>query len=34
MTPIHFDLTDHRGMDELVEHNLGRLLEPAAEEVE
>ena len=34
VTPIHFDLTDHRGMDELVEHNLGRLLEPAAEEVE
>ena len=34
VTPIHFDLTDHRGMDELAAHNLGRLLEPAAEEVE
>jgi len=34
VTPIHFDLTDRSGMDALVEHNLGRLLEPAAEEVE
>jgi 5'-nucleotidase len=34
VTPIHFDLTDRRGMDALAEHNLGRLLEPAAEEVE
>ena len=34
VTPIHFDLTDRRGMDALVEHDLGRLLEPAAEEVE
>jgi 5'-nucleotidase len=34
VTPIHFDLTDRRGMDALAEHDLGRLLEPAAEEVE
>jgi 5'-nucleotidase len=34
VTPIHFDLTDRRGMDALVEHDLSRLLRPAAEEVE
>jgi 5'-nucleotidase len=34
VTPIHFDLTDRSGMDALVEHDLARLLEPAAEEVE
>jgi 5'-nucleotidase len=34
VTPIHFDLTDRRGMDALAQHDLGRLLEPAAEEVE
>ena len=34
VTPIHFDLTDRRGMDALAEHDLARLLEPAAEEVE
>ena len=34
VTPLHFDLTDAAGMDALERHNLGRLLEPAAEEVE
>jgi 5'/3'-nucleotidase len=34
VTPIHFDLTDRNGMDALAEHDLARLLEPAAEEVE
>jgi 5'-nucleotidase len=34
VTPIHFDLTDRHGMNALVEHDLGRLLAPAAEEVE
>jgi 5'-nucleotidase len=34
VTPIHFDLTDRHGMNALVEHDLGRLLQPAAEEVE
>ena len=34
MTPLHFDLTDRDGMDALELHDLARLLEPAAEEVE
>jgi 5'-nucleotidase len=34
VTPIHFDLTDRSGMDALVEYDLARLVEPAAEEVE
>jgi 5'-nucleotidase len=34
VTPLHFDLTDASGMDALERHDLGRLLEPAAEEVE
>ncbi|HEV2062537.1 MAG TPA: 5'/3'-nucleotidase SurE [Solirubrobacteraceae bacterium] len=34
VTPLHFDLTDRRGMDALDLHDLARLLEPAAEELE
>jgi len=34
VTPLHFDLTDAAGMDALERHDLGRLLAPAAEEVE
>jgi 5'-nucleotidase len=34
VTPLHFDLTDTTGMDALELHDLSRLLEPAAEEVE
>ena len=34
VTPLHFDLTDTGGMDALALHDLSRLLEPAAEEVE
>ncbi|MDQ3741572.1 MAG: 5'/3'-nucleotidase SurE, partial [Actinomycetota bacterium] len=34
VTPLHFDLTDRRGMDALELHDLARLLQPAAEEVE
>ncbi len=34
VTPLHFDLTDAAGMDALERHDLGRLLEPAAREVE
>ena len=34
VTPLHFDLTDAAGMDALDRHDLGRLLAPAAEEVE
>ncbi|MDQ3721550.1 MAG: 5'/3'-nucleotidase SurE [Actinomycetota bacterium] len=34
VTPLHFDLTDAAGMDALARHDLGRLLAPAAEEVE
>src|SRR3712207_259391 len=34
VTPLHFDLTDTRGMDALELHDLSRLLQPAAEEVE
>jgi 5'-nucleotidase len=34
VTPVHLDLTDRRGMNALARHDLQRLLEPAAEEVE
>ncbi|MDX6640465.1 MAG: 5/3-nucleotidase [Solirubrobacteraceae bacterium] len=34
VTPIHFDLTDMRGIDALAKRDLARLLEPAVEEVE
>ena len=34
VTPLHFDLTDTTGMSALERHDLARLLEPAAEEVE
>jgi len=34
VTPIHFDLTDVRGLDALAKHDLQRLLAPAADEVE
>jgi 5'-nucleotidase len=34
VTPLHFDLTDVRGMDALERYDLARLLEPAAREVE
>ena len=34
VTPLHFDLTDTGGMDALELHDLSRLLQPAAEEVE
>jgi 5'-nucleotidase len=34
VTPLHFDLTDAAGMDALARHDLGRLLQPAAREVE
>jgi 5'-nucleotidase len=34
VTPLHFDLTDIAGMDALERHDLGRLLEPAAREVD
>ena len=32
VTPVHFDLTDVRGIDALERHDLERLLRPAAEE--
>ena len=34
VTPLHFDLTDAAGMNALEHHDLGRLLEPAAREVD
>ncbi|MGH2943719.1 MAG: 5'/3'-nucleotidase SurE [Solirubrobacteraceae bacterium] len=34
VTPLHFDLTDAGGLDALERHDLGRLLAPAAREVE
>jgi 5'-nucleotidase len=34
VTPLHFDLTDAAGMDALERQDLGRLLQPAAREVE
>src|SRR3954468_17140144 len=33
VTPIHFDLTDLRGLDALSKHDLARLVAPAAEDV-
>jgi 5'-nucleotidase len=34
VTPIHFDLTDHQGIDALRSHDLARLIAPAAREIE
>jgi 5'-nucleotidase len=34
VTPIHFDLTDREGLTALQRHDLARLIEPAASEVE
>jgi 5'-nucleotidase len=34
VTPLHFDLLDRAGMDALDLHDLARLLQPAAEELE
>jgi 5'-nucleotidase len=34
VTPIHFDLTDRAGIDALEQHDLARLIAPAAREVE
>ena len=34
VTPLHFDLTDTAGVEALAEFDLGRLLRPAAQEVE
>ena len=33
VTPLHFDLTDEAGVEELAGFDLGRLLRPAAREV-
>jgi 5'-nucleotidase len=33
VTPIHFDLTDHDGLDALQRYNLAKLLAPAAEHI-
>jgi 5'/3'-nucleotidase len=34
VTPIHFNLTDHNGLEALQRYDLARLIEPAAREVE
>ena len=34
VTPIHFDLTDHEGIDALRAHDLARLIAPAASEID
>jgi 5'-nucleotidase len=34
VTPLHFDLTDHEGLSALERYDLGRLIAPAASEVE
>ncbi len=34
VTPLHFDLTDHEGLSALQRYDLGRLIAPAASEVE
>lgn len=34
VTPIHFDLTSHDGMDPLRDYDLGKLIAPAAREAE
>jgi 5'-nucleotidase len=34
VTPLHFDLTDALGLDQLAMHDLSRLIAPAAEEVQ
>jgi len=33
VTPLHFDLTDHEGMDAVRRYNLAALIAPAAEEI-
>ena len=33
VTPIHFDLTYSAGIEALAGYDLGRLIEPAADEV-
>ena len=33
VTPLHFDLTHHPGLEELGDFDLDRLLQPAAKEV-
>jgi 5'-nucleotidase len=33
VTPLHFDLTDHAGLDALRRYDLARLLRPAAREI-
>jgi 5'-nucleotidase len=34
VTPIHFDLTDHDGLDALQRYDLARLIAPAADQVD
>jgi 5'-nucleotidase len=34
ITPLHFDLTDHQGMDTLQRYDLSRLIEPAADQID
>jgi 5'-nucleotidase len=34
VTPLHFDLTDHEGMDTLQRYDLARLIEPAADQID
>jgi 5'-nucleotidase len=34
VTPIHFDLTDHEGLNALQRYDLARLIEPVARELE
>jgi 5'-nucleotidase len=34
VTPLHFDLTDHRGLTALQRYDLARLIEPTASEIE
>ena len=34
VTPLHFDLTDQAGVEELRGFDLDRLLRPAADEVD
>jgi 5'-nucleotidase len=33
VTPVHFDLTDHAGLDALAEHDLARLIAPVARDL-
>jgi 5'-nucleotidase len=34
VTPLHFDLTDHEGMNTLQRYDLARLIEPAADQID